>query len=486
MTSRFQNQTDNPVIVLFRRDLRVKDNGALTAAISTGKPVIAAFVLDEKGDLRVTGAASKWWLHHSLEELSKSLAEIGLKLSFHCAPMQEAVGRLIAETGADAVFWNRRYFPAGMSVDSALKENLRQKGLIAESFGGHLLHHPPALRTSSGGPFRVYSPFWRALEQNIRPEPPIPAPGKAKAFEGSISTEKLTDLDLLPTKPDWAGGMRTEWTPGEAGAHERLEQFVDGALHGYAERRDIPGALTTSRLSPHLAFGEITPRQIWDGLSRAADDSGREDRVKFRKEVAWREFAYHLLYHNPDLGSSNYNSNFDHFPWRDPGKSLERWKRGQTGYPIVDAGMRELWQTGWMHNRVRMVAASFLVKHLLIDWRKGEQWFWDTLVDADPANNPASWQWVAGSGADAAPYFRVFNPVLQGKKFDPNGDYVRRFVPELAKLPNEYIHCPWEAPHSVLREAGVALGDTYPKPVVDHAAARERALSAFNEIREVA
>jgi deoxyribodipyrimidine photo-lyase len=382
------------------------------------------------------------------------------------------------------VFWNRRYFPAAMDVDAGLKENLRARGMLAESFSGHLLHYPPAIRTSTGGPFRVYSPFWRALEPNIQREPPIPAPTTVNAYSGTVSGESLDDWGFLPTKPDWAGGMRTEWRPGEAGAHQRLEDFIDGALSGYADARDIPGEVTTSRLSPHLAHGEITPRQIWDALSRAQADSNQDDIVKFRKEVAWREFAYHILYHNPDLDTANYNKNFDHFPWAFSQDGFVRWKTGQTGYPIVDAGMRELWQTGWMHNRVRMVAASFLVKHLLIDWRRGEEWFWDTLVDADPANNPASWQWVAGSGADAAPYFRVFNPVLQGKKFDPDGRYVRRFVPELSELPDQYLHCPWEAPCSVLQDSGVKLGVTYPAPIVDHTVARQRALSAFNEIRE--
>jgi deoxyribodipyrimidine photo-lyase len=486
MSSDLTDHSDKPVIVLFRRDLRLGDNGALTAAAASGKPVIAAFVFDEQGDLRNHGAASKWWLHHSLNALAESLAGIGLKLVLRQEPMQEAVDRLISETDADAVFWNRRYFPGGMKVDAALKENLRQRGLLAESFDGHLLHHPPALRTSSGGPFRVYSPFWRALEQNIAPDHPIPAPVDVKTYSGSISTEKLDDWGFLPKNPDWSVGMQARWKPGEAGAHERLEQFIDGALRGYSADRDIPGKITTSRLSPHLAHGEVTPRQIWRALSDKAGENARDDILKFRKEVAWREFAYHLLFRNPDLDTVNYNGNFDQFAWREPGAAFDRWKHGQTGYPIVDAGMRELWQTGWMHNRVRMVAASFLVKHLLIDWRYGEAWFWDTLVDADPANNPASWQWVAGSGADAAPYFRVFNPVLQGKKFDPDGLYVRRYVPELAMMPNEFIHSPWEAPRQVLEDAGVVLGSNYPKPIVDHPVARERALSAFKQIREEA
>lgn len=484
MSQKFQNPANRPVIVLFRTDLRICDNGALAAAVATGKPVIAAYVLDENGDGRPTGAASKWWLHHSLTALGASLGKSGVKLVLRRASMQEAAEDLIEQTGADAVLWNRRYFPAGMSADAAMKEKLRQRGVIAKSFEGHLLHHPPALRPSNGGQFRIFSPFWRALEQTIDPAPPIPAPRRIKAYDGELRSESLNDWGYLPATPDWAAGMRAQWTPGETGANARLDRFLQGTLAGYASRRDIPGEVTTSRLSPHLAHGEITPRQILYAISRKSGEVDGSDVSKFRKEVGWREFAYHLLFHNPCLDTENYNRAFDRFPWSKPESGFDRWKAGQTGYPIVDAGMRELWQTGWIHNRVRMVAASFLVKHLLIDWRIGETWFWDTLVDADPANNPASWQWVAGSGADAAPYFRVFNPVLQGKKFDPEGRYVRRYVPELSNLSHDYIHCPWEAPQGALEKAGVSLGSTYPRPIVNHKASRDRALGAYRKIRE--
>lgn len=470
--------------MLFRNDLRICDNGALSAAARTGKPVVAAFVLDETGGGRPTGAASRWWLDQSLRALAASLDGLGLALVFRRTATQEAVDDLIEQTGADAVFWNRRYLPDGMSVDAGLRENLRKRGVLTESFEGHLLHHPFALQTAGGRPFRVYSPFWRALEQNIDPAPPLPAPRHLKAYNGDVRSEPLESWGLAPTQPDWAGGMRDAWTPGEKGAHERLERFVRAGIAGYASNRDIPGGATTSRLSAHLAHGEITPRQVWDAVSCRAAGADRNDVLKFRKEIAWREFAYHLLFQSPGLGTANFNSDFDHFPWNVPDNAFERWKSGQTGYPIVDAGMRELWQTGWMHNRVRMVAASFLVKHLLIDWRLGEAWFWDTLVDADPANNPAGWQWVAGSGADAAPYFRIFNPVLQGRKFDPDGRYVRKYVPEIADLPDKFIHSPWEAPPSVLAKAGIRPGMTYPEPIVDHAAARERALAAYNGMKE--
>ncbi|MDP3897313.1 MAG: deoxyribodipyrimidine photo-lyase, partial [Mesorhizobium sp.] len=286
----------------------------------------------------------------------------------------------------------------------------------------------------------------------------------------------------LPRHPDWAGGLQAEWTPGEAGAAARLAEFLDGPIDGYAGNRDLPGKRGTSRLSPHLAHGEITPFQIWAALTRSGDAPAR-DLEKFRREVGWREFSWHLLYHNPDLATANYDRRFDAFAWRSDDAALRRWQRGLTGYPMVDAGMRELWRTGWMHNRVRMVAASFLIKHLLIDWREGERWFWDTLVDADPASNPASWQWVAGSGADAAPYFRIFNPVLQGEKFDSGGDYVRRFVPELANLADQTLHRPWDANKAALEATHVKLGATYPVTVVDHAYARDRALQAYRATR---
>jgi deoxyribodipyrimidine photo-lyase len=298
-----------------------------------------------------------------------------------------------------------------------------------------------------------------------------------------VAGDDLRNWGLLPTRPDWAGGLRAEWTPGEAGAAARLESFLAHAIDGYGENRDRPGLPATSRLSPHLAHGEITPFQIWQAVEEAASGIPPHDAEKFRKEVVWREFSYHLLFHNPDLAERNYNGDFNGFRWRPSDDLLEAWRRGRTGYPIVDAGMRELWQTGWMHNRVRMICASFLIKHLLQDWREGERWFWDTLVDADPASNAASWQWVAGSGADAAPYFRIFNPILQGEKFDGDGDYVRRYVPELDHMPNRFLHRPGDAPALVLAEAGVKLGREYPVPVVEHAQARDRAMAAYTAMK---
>lgn len=473
-----------PALVLFRNDLRLADNGALNAAVETGRPVVCAYVFDIGSESRrPDGAARLWWLHKSLEALSSALEAKGVSLVLRQGSTREEVDRLVRETDAAAVFWNRRYEPATIASDTRLKADLRDQGIEANSFDGELLHEPSRVKTGAGGPFRVYSPFWRALESAGEPREPLPAPRKLKPWTGKLDGIKLGDLKLLPTSPDWAGGLRETWTPGEDGAHERLGDFLKDGITGYADDRDRPDVDGTSRLSPHLAHGEITPFQIFAALRKAESAGSQSDREKFRKEVGWREFSYHLLFHNPELATRNFNPAFDAFPWRKDDKALADWRRGQTGYPIVDAGMRQLWQTGWMHNRVRMIVASFLAKHLLIDWREGERWFWDTLVDADPANNTASWQWVTGSGADAAPYFRIFNPMLQGAKFDPDGAYVRTFVPELAKLPAEHIHTPWEASPAVLKQAGVKLGTNYPVPLVRHDKARDRAMTAYSAMR---
>lgn len=471
-------------LVLFRHDLRIADNRALAAAAARGAPVVPVFVLDEVSPgTRRLGGARRWWVHHSLTSLAQDLARLGSRLILRRGRMGAVVDALIAETGADAVFWNRRYDPAGRAVDTELKAALRGHGLAVQSFEGQLAHEPSRTKTRGGGSFRVFTPFWRAFSAEAEPRDPVDAPGSLHPPGSPVASEVLADWALLPTNPNWARGLAARWTPGEAGAQEALEGFVSRGLAGYAADRDVPAGQTTSRLSPHLAHGEITPYQIFAALNRGRIAGAAADREKFRQELGWREFSWHLLFHNPGLGSENFNKAFDAFDWASDGPQLAAWRRGLTGYPIVDAGMRELWRTGWMHNRVRMVAASFLTKHLLADWRQGEAWFWDTLVDADLASNAASWQWVAGSGADAAPYFRIFNPVLQGEKFDPDGDYVRHYVPELAKMPARYIHRPWEAPADVLFRAAVKLGETYPVPVVDHEQARRRALAAFEAAR---
>lgn len=472
-----------PTIVLFRRDLRVSDNAALAAAADRNGPVLALFILDE--DIQRTrpmGAASRWWLHHSLVALRQSLEVSGVKLVFARGRTRDVVATAIAASGADCVYWNRRYQPAEAAVDSALKTKLREAGLIAQSFDGALLHEPSLLKTGSGGYYKVYTPFWKALYNGSALRDPIDAPKSINGWEGKFDGLSLHDLDLLPKTLDWAEGLADRWTPGEAGARQRLQAFNHEDLADYENPRDIPSIRGTSRLSPHLAFGEVTPVQIFAALQRS-DEAGA---TQFRKEIGWREFSYHLLFHNPHLHDHSFRPEFQGFTWRRDRGATKAWQTGMTGYPIVDAGMRELWRTGWMHNRVRMITASFLIKDLMIDWREGERWFWDTLVDADPANNPASWQWVAGSGADAAPFFRIFNPVLQGEKFDPHGGYVRRYVPEIAGLPDRYIHRPWEAPAALLAHAKIELGKTYPNPIIDHGAARDRALILYQSIKDKA
>jgi deoxyribodipyrimidine photo-lyase len=462
-------------IVWFRNDLRLSDNPALIKALESGRSVVPVFVLDAETDaVRPPGAASRWWLHYSLHALDSSLRRMGSRLILRRGPAEKVLGELATECGAASVYWNRAYDRGARERDTRLKKTLPERGVAVESFKANLLFEPWEITTRTGDAFKVFTPFWRACRAAPPPAAPLPAPRSLPAPKSWPAGEPLASWRLLPTSPDWAGGMRAAWTPGEDGAKQRLIQFLDDALEDYRNARDLPAVEGTSRLSPHLAFGEISPRQVWQAVMTRRASAATE---KFLSEVGWREFAYNLLFHNGDLAERNFRPEFDAFPWNDPGDALAAWQRGRTGYPIVDAGMRELWATGWMHNRVRMIVASFLTKDLLIDWRQGERWFWDTLVDADLANNATGWQWVAGCGADAAPYFRVFNPVLQGEKFDPDGEYVRHWVPELAHLPNDAIHRPWAA--------AVPAG-TYPRPVVEHGAARDRALAAFQTIKKSA
>ncbi|MFB2551547.1 cryptochrome/photolyase family protein [Ensifer soli] len=476
----------SPAILWFRKDLRLCDNAALSQASAEGRPVVAVYIREpaETGNGPL-GAAQAWWLHHSLTALAGALSNRGNALILRSGPAAKVIAELIRETGATEVCWNRRYDPHGIAVDGPLKQALSRDGVTVSSFCGQLLHEPSVLKTGSGGPYKVYSPFWRALAAGEEPPTPFDPPRRIAAPESLPPSETLSDWTLLPKKPDWAKGFSDLWCPGETGALARLAAFVDDGLDGYATRRDLPGADGTSMLSPHLALGEISPARLWHAVS-ARSDVAENDRLVFRKEVVWRDFSYHLLFHNPDMARRNLDDRFDAFPWISDGAKLKRWQMGRTGYPIVDAGMRQLWTTGYMHNRVRMIAASFLIKDLMIDWRQGEAWFRDTLVDADPASNAASWQWVAGCGADAAPFFRVFNPILQGEKFDPDGSYVKTHVPELAKLPPKYLHRPFEAPKPVLEAAGIVLGDTYPRPVVDHFEARDRALAAYQAVKDAA
>ncbi len=448
-----------PAVVWFRDDLRVADNPALTAAAGSGLPVVCVYVLDDESPgVRAPGGASRWWLHHSLTALSAALDALGGSLTIRRGPAERVIGDLLAETDAAAVFWNRRYGEAERTVDEAIKTQARDDGREASSFGANLLFEPWTIRTGSGTPFSVYTPFWRACLASPEPRKPLDAPG---SIAGAPPLDGLTvaDLGLLPTHPDWSAGLQETWEPGEDAAHEALARFLDEDVAAYKADRDTPGIDATSRLSPRLRWGELSPYQVWHATAAARTRTNAEGAATFLSELGWREFAYHTLFQRPALATENIRSEFDAFPWpRLHPTALRAWQQGRTGIPLVDAGMRELWHTGTMHNRVRMVVASFLIKNLLIDWRLGEQWFWDTLVDADPASNPFNWQWVAGSGADAAPYFRVFNPELQREKFDKHGDYVRRWVPE------------WQT-------------DAYPEPIVDLAETRRAALAAYDVVK---
>jgi len=467
-------------LVLFRLDLRLADNPALARAVASGHPVVPVFLwAPEEENPWPPGAASQWWLHQSLESLQKDLAGRGSRLVVRRGPSTEELLRLAAECGARSVFWNRRYEPVCSAREQEWERALRERGIEVEACAGNLLFEPGTIRNSTGEPFRVFTAFWRACQSGSDPPRPTPAPEEIPGPPDWPDSLAISDLGLQP-EIDWAGGLREAWKPGESGAVEKLDALLGGVLEIYTTTRDCPGQAGTSRLSPHLHFGEISARQVWDRVRRAS--SGKAVGVAadaYLRQIAWREFSYHLLVHFPHTTQEPLRPDFRFFPWRVDQDALEAWTKGRTGYPMVDAGMRELWRTGWMHNRVRMLVASFLVKHLMIPWQEGAAWFWETLVDADLANNTMGWQWSAGCGADAAPYFRIFNPVLQGQKFDPEGDYVRHWVPELAQLPASWIHRPWEAPPLVLSGAGVKPGVTYPLPIVGHDVARKRALAAL-------
>ncbi|MFK3833828.1 cryptochrome/photolyase family protein [Microbacterium sp. NPDC087868] len=421
----------SPSIVWFRDDLRLADNPALRAAIDRGEPILAVYVLDEESPgIRPLGGAARWWLHHSLASLSERLRERGGALVLRRGPAARVIPQVVADTDAGAVFWNRRYGRPERDIDAELKTALRNDGVEVASFAGSLLHEPWTVTTGAGTHFSVFTPFWRACLSLPAPRLPLPEPREIDGIRSAPASDDLDDWALLPTRPDWAEGLRETWEPGEPAARRRLRSFLDEDLGSYDRARDEPSAGATSLLSPRLRWGEISPFTVWHEAV-SADDAGG-----FLSELGWREFAWHTLFHFPDLATKNLRPEFDAFPWpRLKPSHLDAWQRGETGVPLVDAGMRELWRTGYMHNRVRMVTASFLVKNLLIDWHRGEEWFWDTLVDADGANNPFNWQWVAGSGADAAPYFRIFNPELQAKKFDPNHLYISQWASDAPAEP---------------------------------------------------
>ena len=468
-------------LVWFRRDLRLADNPALLHAIESADAVIPVYIdaSDEEGEW-APGAASRWWLHHSLIALASALSARGSQLIIRRGKALPVLAELAETTGATLVTWNRLYEPEIVARDTIVKTGLGKSGIEAQSHNAALLFEPWTIRNAQERPYRVFTPFWRtALGMIDRIDVPRASPRRIAAGPSWPHSLRIDDLDLLPHIP-WDAGFAPRWQPGEAGAHRQLRRFARLAEH-YRVGRDQPGNDATSSLSPHLHFGEIGPRQIFAQLQLQAAAS--DSLATFARELGWREFAHHLLFHFPHTTTRPLDVRFDRWPWRRSRKQLAAWQRGLTGYPIVDAGMRELWRTGWMHNRVRMIVASFLTKNLQAHWLSGARWFWDTLVDADLANNTLGWQWTAGCGADAAPYYRIFNPVLQAEKFDPWREYTRRWIPELAGLPDKWIHQPWAAPEEILATAGVVLGKTYPEPIVDLSESRDAALAAYDLIK---
>ena len=463
------------IIVWFRQDLRLNDNPALQSALNGKNAVIPVFI-DDNDCGRQPGIMGRWWRDKSLAQLNDALKSRGSRLVFRKGRAQEVLPTLAKQVGATAVYWNRQYEADIVARDTAIKRTLKEGGIDAESFNGSLLFEPWEVTSkSTGGPFKVFTPFWSAccalgLKRGLWNVPDkITAPAQWPQSDALPATAPLDHMDSLNI-----------WQPGEDGARDALALFLSKNISGYAERRNLPAEPATSRLSPHLRWGEISPARIV--AETEATNIKTDDGTKFLSELGWREFSYQLLYHNPELAETCLQNKFEAFPWRDDADAFEAWRLGETGYPIVDAGMRELRRTGYMHNRVRMIAASFLIKHLLIDWREGEKWFWECLVDADPANNSASWQWVAGCGADAAPYFRIFNPILQGPKFDADGSYTKTYVPELNALSGKTLYAPWTAKSDMLDSGAISLGDTYPNPIVNHEAARARALESFKSL----
>tara|TARA_X000001036_G_scaffold235588_1_gene219885 strand:+ start:1444 stop:2871 length:1428 start_codon:yes stop_codon:yes gene_type:complete len=464
----------------FRQDLRITDNPSLETAAEFDA-VLPIYILDDENSQEFKmGSASRWWLHNSLQSLNESLDG---KLSIYSQNPEIVIQELLKKYEVKAVFWNRCYEPWRIDRDIDIKAYLDDKNIENKSFNSHLLWEPWEISKDDGTPYRVFTPYYKKGCLNAE-EPRLPSKNlKIDTIFYDQDCEQIDTLDLLP-RINWYSQIQEAWKPGEEGAQKRLDQFLEEGLLDYKEGRNFPFKENVSRLSPHLHFGEISPNEVWYQAKTKESVSGIQKSLEhFLSELGWREFSYYLLYHFPSLPKQNFQAKFNKFPWIKNESFLESWQKGETGYPIVDAGMRELWQTGYMHNRLRMVVGSFLVKNLLIDWREGEDWFWDCLVDADLASNSAGWQWVAGSGADAAPYFRIFNPVTQGLKFDPEGEYTKKYVPELKLLPNKFLFSPWEAPKEILEKAGIELGKDYPEPIVDLKYSRELALEAFGKTK---
>lgn len=455
-------------LIWVRDDLRLSDNPALHAALQ-GERATAVYITETGAGHRPDGGAAHWWRGESLARFSRDLDRLGVPLRIETGDAEILLPQIAGEVGADSVVWNRRYHPAGRRTDAAIKAGFAAQNVAATSYPGNVLVEPFRLKPKDSPSYSVYGAFAKAVIRH-GVDRPITADGATTpgADHASAGSSALA----------WQAKLARHWRIGEAAAHSVLDRFLAGNLARYPQDRDHPGVAGTSLLSPHLRFGEISVRQVWHSASARAASMGGDSAAidKFLAELTWRDFNIHLMFHRPDIATIPMRDVGEE-RWRDDPAALEAWQAGKTGFPIIDAGMRQLWQTGFMHNRVRMLTASLLTKNLLIDWRVGESWFWDTLVDADPANNPGNWQWVAGCGMNAAPYFRIFNPILQGEKFDAGGDYARRWVPELAALPSRWVHRPFAAPPGVLAAAGVVLGQTYPRPIIDLLATRRRALA---------
>jgi deoxyribodipyrimidine photo-lyase len=464
----------------FRQDLRLKDNPSLFNA-SKYKKILPIYILDDfnSEDYRI-GAASRWWLHNSLLSLKKKLNN---NLSVYIGNPIEIFQYLINKYDIQEVCWNRCYEPWRIDRDINIKSFFKSLGVKVTTSNGSLLWEPWEVLKDDLTPYRVFTPFYKkACLKSESPRIPIASPDFQEIIRDSDGSSNLNDIKLLPSN-NWYQEIESIWNPGEDQASKKLSSFLEDGISDYKEGRNFPSKNNVSQLSPYLHFGEISPNQVWYASQSENIEEVREENIThFLSELGWREFSYNLLYYNKKLPISNLQNKFDNFPWQENFEYLNKWKKGLTGYPIVDAGMRELWRTGYMHNRVRMIVGSFLVKNLLLNWKYGERWFWDCLIDADLASNSASWQWIAGSGADAAPYYRIFNPVTQGLKFDAEGIYIRKYIPELKNVPNKYLFNPWEAPKEILQQANVKLGADYPYPVVDLKSSREKALNAFKSI----
>ena len=470
------SKSTSPILVWFRRDLRTSDNPALNAAAKSGAPVIPLYILNNKPVPWHPGGASSWWLEGSLTKLDEDLTLINSRLILRCGDPKKILLELAKTTCAQALYFTRLYEPNAVNEEKSVAACFSKVGLDCRRFGGTVLFEPEEITSKSGKPFKVFTPFYKACLSMGEIKKPFSTPTELVSPVQWPESDQLSSWKLRPSAPNWAIGLQGHWSPGSNAAKTRLKTFFANNIAKYDKDRDRPDREGTSALSPHLQFGEISPREIHNFIC-CSDNSVRGatlGHTAFLREIFWREFSYHLLWHWPHIVETPFKNDFKNFPWRQDDQALTSWKRGMTGYPIVDAGMRQLWETGWMHNRVRMIVASFLTKHLLLPWQEGARWFWDTLVDADLANNAASWQWVAGTGADASPYFRIFNPILQSLKFDPKGEYVRRWVPEIAKLSNQFIHTPWKSGECI---------EAYPDPIVEHRAARQRALQAYKSLK---